>query len=103
MPWYGWLLLVAFLVGCGYVLITGLVKVPPGHVGVVQVRFAPSHPDDARRRVKVHGSPGAQAELLKADVLRFRPPVLYQVTRRERTRVPPGTLGVVVARDGSTS
>ncbi|MEX5712555.1 SPFH domain-containing protein [Parafrankia sp. FMc6] len=103
VPWYGWLLLVIFLGGGGYLLFIGLIKVPPGQVGVVRVRFAPSHPDDARRRVKVHGSPGVQAELLKADWLYFRPPVLYQISRRERTRVPPGTIGVVVARDGETA
>ncbi|MFC4586973.1 SPFH domain-containing protein [Sphaerisporangium corydalis] len=75
-------------------------QVPPGHVGLVRKKFGRVRPGDESRQVRAHGSIGHQAETLGSDQRHLLPPFLYQVTPVPWTRVPTGTIGVVVARDG---
>lgn len=75
-------------------------RIPTGHVGLVYLKYGRNMPED-RFRVRIHGSVGRQAEVLKADHLYFRSALLYKVTYAKQTYVPPGTFGVVVAKEGA--
>ncbi len=84
------------------VVATGIGRIGHGQVGVVRNKFGRGHPDDEGfSEVRVHGSAGYRAETLKADQRYILPRLLYQVKKYPRTRVPPGTIGVVVALDGA--
>lgn len=75
-------------------------RVPTGHVGLVYRKFGKRHPDDLFT-VRLYGSPGPQAETLEADHVYFRLPFINTVGYMHRTYVPPGTIGVVVAKAGA--
>ena len=81
---------------------TGIGRVEHGKVGVVRSKFGRRHPgDEGFSEVRVHGSAGYRAATLKADERYILPRLLYEVKKYPRTRVPPGTIGVVVALDGA--
>ncbi len=104
MDWWPWLLLFfVIIVASGvFILVTGVDRVPPGHFGVVYRRFGRWHEGDRNfGEVRAHGSPGTQAQTLKPDRLYVRPRLLFHVTTVPRIKVPPGTIGVVVAKDGA--
>jgi len=97
-----WILLAAVLVAlvaASAVLRSSMIVVPTGHVGLVFRKWGREDPQD-RFEVRTHGGRGWQADLLKANVRYFRPPWLYRVKVRQMTKVPPGTIGVVVAHFG---
>ncbi|MEU6371161.1 SPFH domain-containing protein [Streptomyces sp. NPDC046931] len=100
MKWLLLLVLVAALAAGAYVVATGTRRVPTGHLGVVRRRFGVAHPED-RFKVRTHGTPGPQAQTLEADRLYFRPHPFFEVKYVPQTYVPPGTIGVVVAKAGS--
>lgn len=79
---------------------TGVRRVPTGHVGLVYRQIGRSRRADPFR-VRVHGAVGPQATTLKADRIYFRPFPFYKVTYVQQTYVPPGTIGVVVAKEGA--
>jgi len=78
----------------------GVIRVPKDHVGVVYRQFGGNHRGDDFK-VRVHGSIGPQAAVLAADRVYWLPPWIYSVRYVPETYVPPGTIGVVVARVGS--
>ncbi|MEV8631802.1 SPFH domain-containing protein [Streptosporangium sp. NPDC051023] len=79
-----------------------LVKIPKGKVGIVRRKFGRVHPDDEGREIRVNeSSPGTRAATLQADRFYTLPSYLYEVEIVERTEVPLGTIGVVVAKDGA--
>ncbi len=79
-----------------------LVKIPKGKVGIVKRRFGRVHPDDEGREIRVNEtSPGTRAATLQADRFYTLPSYLYEVEIVDRTEVPLGTIGVVVAKDGA--
>ncbi|WP_243794346.1 SPFH domain-containing protein [Saccharopolyspora gloriosae] len=51
--------------------------------------------------MRVHGGIGPQAAILKSDRMYFLPIPFYRVTYVRQTYVPPGTIGVVVAKEGA--
>src|SRR5690625_1366900 len=75
-------------------------RVPTGHVGLVYRKFGKRHPGDVFT-VRSYDSPGPQAVTLEADHVYFRIPFTYAVNYVHRTYVPPGTIGVVVAKAGA--
>lgn len=77
----------------------GFHQLESGTIGIVYKRFGRKHSDD-HQIVRTHGSPGPQAATLEADRLYWRLPLLYRVKPYPRTRVPPGTVGVVLAKAG---
>ncbi|GGK93407.1 hypothetical protein Sme01_58900 [Sphaerisporangium melleum] len=97
------LLIVAILLVAAVVyLARSTVRVPPGHVGVVYRRYGVVHRDDRDREIRVHpSSPGYQADTLRPDRVYLRPAFLYRVENVPRTSVPPGTIGLVIAKDGA--
>ncbi len=96
-------LTVIFLLAlCGiaaYVLRDSVQRIPAGHVGVQHRRFGRRQPKEFTR-VAVYGAPGPQAELLSANAYYLRPTYLYRIEHFPQTYVPPGTIGVVVAKVG---
>ncbi|WP_165968049.1 SPFH domain-containing protein [Saccharopolyspora elongata] len=92
---------VFLLIGLLAFVVKSIGRVPTGHVGLVYRTFGRRHPDD-RFRVRVHGSPGPQAAILEADHIYFLPFLIYKVTYAPQTYVPPGTIGVVRAKEGAT-
>jgi SPFH domain / Band 7 family len=100
------LLLLYFLVAVSVVFVvvvaTGIGRIGHGKVGVVRRKFGHRHPDDEGfSEIRAHGSAGYQAATLKADERYILPRLLYEVKKYPRTRVPAGTIGVVVALDGA--
>ncbi len=80
----------------------GIRRVPSGYLGVVDRRFGRWHEGDRNfGEVRAHGSPGIQAETLKSNHRYLLPRPLYRVRYVPRIKVPPGTIGVVVAKDGT--
>ncbi len=79
---------------------TGVRRVPTGHVGLVYRQIGRGERADPFR-VRIHGAVGPQASTLKADHIYFRPFPFYKVTYVRQTYVPPGTIGVVVAKEGA--
>ncbi|GGO68461.1 SPFH domain-containing protein [Nonomuraea cavernae] len=96
MVWY----LAAAVLAVLLVLLRGMHRIPPDRVGVVYRRFGRSSAED-RASVKVAGSPGAQAALLRSGQAYFLLPGLYRVRERPQISVPAGTVGVVVAKAGA--
>ncbi len=94
------LLAMAAAIG-GYIMKRCFYRIPSGYIGLVYRKFVRMHPDDTFRQVKIHGSPGPQAALLIADRYRLLPRFLYTITPVEPVEIPPGTIGVVVAKDGA--
>jgi hypothetical protein len=97
-----------FLVAIGGVVIGGVAvlakgvhRVPPEKFGVVYRRFGRAHPEDDPFEVSVHGSPGFQAETLRANRRYVLPRLLFTVEDFPRTHVPAGTIGLVVAKVGA--
>jgi len=78
--------------------VAGFLLVPTGKVGVVTRRWGASH--DEPFDVRVNGSPGPQAEVLRSNTAHRLPRFIYDVSYEPRTYVPPGTIGVVVANSG---
>jgi hypothetical protein len=76
--------------------------IPNDRIGIVIRRplLARVHPDD-HFRVRIHGSPGPQANILKANSKTYLPTPLYSVRRVPRTEVPAGTIAVVWAKCGA--
>lgn len=99
------LLLLIFIVivaGCLVVLAKGIHRVPPDQFGVVYRRYGYWHEEDRKfDKIRVHGSPGCQAETLKADRVYVLPRPIYEVRNEPRIDVPHGKIGVVVAKDGA--
>lgn len=93
-------LLIVLVVAAVVAAVAGRRQVPTGHLGLVYRRIGRSHPDD-RFAVRAHGSPGPQAATLAADRVYLRPFPIYRVSYVPQTYVPPGTIGVVVARAGA--
>ncbi|MEU0883722.1 SPFH domain-containing protein [Lentzea sp. NPDC005914] len=81
------------------VVLTGFRTVPTGKVGVVYKRFGGLK--NEIYPLRVHGGQGVQAATLRADHRYFLPPLLYRVQYVERTVVPTGTIGVVIAKVGA--
>ena len=98
MEWLLCLVLVALAGASGYVVVTGTGRVPGDKVGVVYQRFGRR---DRRFRVSPGGGAGPRATVLVANAIYVRPKFLFQVKNGARTYVPPGTIGVVVAKDGA--
>ncbi|HEY6424915.1 MAG TPA: SPFH domain-containing protein [Pseudonocardiaceae bacterium] len=98
-----WLLLFLVVVVAGgvVVLVTGIYSVQLEKFGVVYRRFGRAHPGDGPFEVSVHGSPGFQAETLKANRRYLRPRLLFEVEDFPRIHVPAGTIGLVVAKVGA--
>jgi hypothetical protein len=96
----GWLPLLAVLVVAIVVAVKGVRRVPTGQVGVVYRRYGPRRRDDDFK-VSICGAVGPQAATLDADGTYWLMPVIYDVRYVPQTHVPPGTIGVVVARVGS--
>lgn len=97
-----WLLAFLFLVMLVLAVVVaakGIQRVPSGMVGIVHRRFGLSRAAD-RWAVQVYGSPGPQAEVLKADRTYLGLAFVDRVEYVPKTFVPPGTIGVVVARAG---
>lgn len=94
-----WLPLLAVLV-TAVVAVKGVRRVPTGQVGVVYRRYGPRRRDDDFK-VSICGAVGPQAVTLDADGIYWLAPLVYDVRYVPRTYVPPGTIGVVVAKEGS--
>lgn len=85
-----WVVLLLVLVALACVVgIAGIGQVRPEHVGVVVARFG-------KRR-------GPRVGLLRQGVLHWRVPLLTSVEQVPVTRVPHGTIGLVVAKVGAPS
>jgi hypothetical protein len=83
-----------------YFLVMGICHVPEGKVGLVYRRRGGTRPGDERfGQVRVHGSQGRQAQTLRTGRHRV-PRHVCRVTLVPRTRVPEGTIGVVLALHG---
>jgi hypothetical protein len=98
-------ILMVILAGGGvsvYAFLTGWHRIPPDKIGVVDLKFGRHHPDDVFP-VRVHRSPGVQADTLRTGVRYFLQPLRYRVEYVPATHVPPGTIGVVYARYGAVS
>src|SRR5262249_17790433 len=97
--------LVVLLIVLGAVVLvglSGLYSIPPDAVGVVVKRFGRRRPDDDPR-VRLFGARAREARPLRPNTLHWRLRFLYKVERIPMTRVPFGTIGVVVARAGAVS
>lgn len=81
------------------VLLTGYQAVPTGKIGVVYKRFGGLKRE--KYPVRVHGGQGVQAQTLTADRRYLLPPLLFRVAKVERTYVPTGTIGLVIAKVGA--
>jgi SPFH domain / Band 7 family len=93
-------LLVILVIAVGYGIKTNLRLVPTGKVGIVHRKFGRNDPRDVFP-VRIGGSPGPRAATLRANQFYLLPSFLYRVTYEDRTFVPPGTIGVVVALAGT--
>jgi hypothetical protein len=85
-----------------YAFLTGVHRIPVGKIGIVDRKFGRHHPED-RFPVRLHGSPGVQADTLQTGGRYFRSRLRYRVDYVPLTHVPPGTIGVVYARCGAVS
>jgi uncharacterized membrane protein YqiK len=97
LPYVGGALLVLF------VLLSGTVLVPNDSIGLVTKKFAVfgkvSLPDGAI--IALRGEAGQQADTLAPGLHLWLWPWQYKVTMKRFLIVPPGQIGVVVARDGN--
>ncbi|MDQ1292326.1 MAG: hypothetical protein QG608_204 [Actinomycetota bacterium] len=107
MEWMKWVvgallavIVVAVAVVTPRLFRSGLVVVTAGRVGVIRKRWGRQHPDDDGLDVKIAGSPGPQARILRPNSRTWLPPVLYSVEQVEQVFVPPGTIGLVEAKAG---
>ncbi|MEJ2858275.1 MULTISPECIES: SPFH domain-containing protein [unclassified Saccharothrix] len=87
---------VAFLVWLGA---TGWWRLSDDEVGVVERRFGKRRPDDDPV-ISLYGAKGVQAGVIAPNSSKFLPKFLFDVHRVPLTRVPNGTVGVVVAHAG---
>ncbi|HEX2313585.1 MAG TPA: SPFH domain-containing protein [Thermomonospora sp.] len=95
------LLFMAVVGGGGYVAYAGVRRVPDGHVGLIVKKAGGPRRGDDDPRVSIHGAAGPQARTLRANTLTWLAPWLYEVRPVERTHVPNGTIGVVIAKAGA--
>ncbi|NKE56587.1 SPFH domain-containing protein [Lentzea sp. PSKA42] len=94
------ILVVAAIAGV-VVALTGYQSVPTGRIGLVYKRFGSLKSE--KYPVRVHGGQGVQAATLEADRRYLLPPLLYRVKPVERTYVPTGTIGLVIAKAGAVA
>lgn len=92
-------ILVVAAIAAVVVAATGYQSVPTGKIGLVYKRFGSLKSE--RYPVRVHGGQGVQAATLQADHRYLLPPLLYRVKAVERTYIPPGTIGLVIAKAGA--
>jgi hypothetical protein len=81
------------------VALTGYQQVPTGKIGLVHRRFG--NLKSERYPVRVHGGQGVQAATLQADRRYLLPPLLFRIRNVDRTHVPAGTIGLVIAKVGA--
>ena len=81
------------------VALTGYQSVPTGKIGLVHRRFGSLKSE--KYPVRVHGGQGVQAATLQADRRYLLPPLLFRIRNVERTHVPTGTIGLVIAKVGA--
>lgn len=85
-----------------YIVMPDIGRIRPGKFGVVRKKFGGMRRgDECFSEVRVYGSAGFQAELLKTDERYVLPRLFYKVKQYSKIRVPPSTIGVVVAKDGA--
>src|SRR5712691_32644 len=78
------------------------IRIDNDKVGIVRRTIGRHNPDD-KYTVRVYGSPGIQADVLRPGQPYFRSKLRFYVSLVPRTHVPPGTIGVVVARAGASA
>ncbi|MGW6928879.1 SPFH domain-containing protein [Lentzea sp. NPDC054927] len=93
------MLVVLVIALAAVVALTGYQSVPTGKIGLVYKRFGGLKSE--RYPVRVHGGQGVQAATLQADRRYLLPPLLFRVRNVERTYVPTGTIGLVIAKVGA--
>ncbi|REE96189.1 SPFH domain-containing protein [Thermomonospora umbrina] len=98
----GYLLVLAVIAGLLYTGLTGFHRVPDGRVGLVVKKFGGTRRRDDDPRVSFHGAAGPQARTLPANSVQWLPRWLYDVRYVERTEVPNGTIGLVIAKAGAS-
>jgi hypothetical protein len=84
-----------------WLAVTGWWRLPDDEVGIVERRFGKRRPDDDSK-VSLYGAKGVQAGVLAPNTIKWLPKVLFDVHRVPVTKVPNGTIGVVVAHAGRT-
>ncbi|NUT50059.1 MAG: hypothetical protein HOV94_22525 [Saccharothrix sp.] len=82
-----------------WLAVTSWWRLSDDEVGIVERRFGRRRLDDDPA-VSHHGAKGVQADVLAPNSATFLPKLLYRVHRVPLTRVPSGTIGVVVANAG---
>ncbi|MFC3892950.1 SPFH domain-containing protein [Lentzea rhizosphaerae] len=83
----------------GVVWVKSHQSVPTGKIGLVYKRFGSLK--NEKYPVRVHGGQGVQVTTLQADRRYRLPPLLYRVEAVDRTHVPTGTIGLVIAKVGA--
>ena len=78
------------------------IRIDDDKIGIVNRTFGRHNRDD-KYTVRIYGSPGIQADVLRPGQQYFRSKLQFNVTQKPRTHVPPGTIGVVVARAGANA
>ena len=78
-----------------------LVRVPAGKVGLVDRRFALTHHPDDIYHVRLHGSAGKQAEVIRSGRLAMRTAGIFEISYSNQVRIPDGSIGLVIAKDGN--
>lgn len=95
------ILVVALAGAAGALFLAGRQDVPERMVGVIRRKpWVRQHPDDARLDVKVSGSPGPQARVLRPNSRSWLNPVTTAVSFVPQVFVPSGTIGLVQAKAG---
>jgi hypothetical protein len=92
-------LLAVIAVAVATIALGGVRTVPTGKIGIVYRRYGQLHPQE-RFHVRVHGSPGPQATVLRPNRV-WLAPWLYSVRFVDQVYVPNGTIGLVEARVGA--
>lgn len=94
-------LLMIALAAAVAVALTGYQSVSTGKIGLVYKRFGGQRSE--RYPVRVHGGQGVQADTLQADRRYLLPPLMFRVRNVDRTYVPTGTIGLVIAKVGAVA
>lgn len=91
--------LLSLVAGLLLVYRAGLRRVPDRNVGIVYRRHGRHHPNDVFR-IRLHGSVGPQATVLRPNTQQWLMPIVFDVKYVPQVHVPDGTIGLVEARDG---
>jgi hypothetical protein len=78
------------------------IRIDDDKVGIVKRNFGRHDPRE-KSTVRIYGSPGIQADVLRPGQQYFRSGLQFSVTQVPRTRIPSGTIGVVVAKAGANA